>query len=609
MTFLHPWFLLGMVLTVVPVLIHLWYKRRLKRIPFSTLQFLKRTEARRFGWLKLREWLILVLRCLLILFLFLSLSRPQLRSRLSRIGELASVFLIIDNSYSMSYNGNFQKMINMAELIVSMYSQNSEFCIVPVCDEQNEESFWMTRKSVMVVLKNIRLGYCAGNISHALANAPSIEPKYQVEYIYIGDGQSINFKDFPIEVTTQSNFYWVRIPAGSNVGIASVTLKDPVAVAVNEYDLRTTIANYSSRLWSGKVGMTSGGYYVEKKCDVQPATECEIDFVLPPELNLGKVEIFDDSLLVDNVYYFSKSLPRSISLSLVGNNPYITNALTSGHDSVVPFNIYQTSKLSNIDLRKYNIVILDGVQAISEADKIRLLNHLNDPGSGLVVILGDEIDDNLRDFLSKWCRIEDIIVPKGYVTIDWIAHEHPIFSVFGLSNSLSDVQYSRYVKVEAEQGVLARFAGGAPFIIVRDNMCLVTGSLNAQSTNFVFKSTFVPTLLRLMVNLVSESDREEFYVGDRIPRYGLVKSPNGEYLGADDIFSMPGFHLADKETICVNVRPQEGDLSILGQERADILNVQQIDPEHHLVGSDLTNFFLLLALVALAFELALLLIH
>jgi len=609
MTFLQPWFLLGMTLTVMPVLIHLWHKRRLKRIPFSTLQFLKKTEARRFGWLKLREWLILVLRCLFILFLFLSLSRPQLKSGLFGIGKLASVILVIDNSYSMSYSGNFQKMMSTAELIVSLYSEDAEFCIVPLCGEQNEESFWMTKKSALVALKNIRLGYCLGNIRHALANAPTIEPKYQVEHIYIGDGQSGNFKDFPVEVTAQSHFYWVKIPTGSNVGITGVQLKDPVAVAMNDYDLRTNITNYSSRSWKGKVGLTSGDYYVEEDCEIAPEAECEIDFTLPVESVLGKVEIFDDSLLVDNVYYFCKSLPRSIKLSLVGDNPYITNALTSGYDSIVPFSVCQTPQLSNLDLRKYNIVILDGVLVITEADKIRLLNHLSEPNSGLVVILGDEVDDNLRDFLSQWCRVEDIIVPKGYVAIDWIAHEHPVFSVFGLSNALSGVQYFRYVKVEAEQGVLARFTDGAPFIVVRDNMCLITGSMNTRSTNFVFKNTFVPTLLRLIMNLVSESSKKEFYVGDRISSYRSVTSPSGEYLGTDDIFSMPGFHLVDRETVCVNVRPQEGDLSILGPERAEILNVRRIDPERRLIGSDLTNFFLLLALVALAFELAVLLLR
>jgi len=609
MTFLHPWFLLGVTLTVVPVLIHLWHKRRLKRIPFSTLHFLRRTEARRFGWLKLREWLILLLRCLFILFLFLSLSRPQLESGLFGIGKLASVILLLDNSYSMSYSGNFQKMMQIAEQVVSLHSEDSEFCIVSLCVEQNMESFWMTKKSAIAALKKIRLGYCVGNIRSALANVSAVKPKYRLEYIYIGDGQSGNFKDFPVEVTARSDFYWVKIPGGSNVSIASVRLRDPVAVALNDYDLRTSITNYSSRSWKGKVGLTSGDYYVEKDCDVMPEAECEIDFVLPAELTLGKVEIFDDSLFVDNVYYFSKSLPRTISLLLVGDNPYITNALTSGHDSIVPVSINRVPQLSNLDLRKYNVVILDGARVITEADKIKLSNHLDEPNSGLIVILDDVVEENLRDFLSRWCRVEDVIIPKGYVAIDWIAHEHPVFSVFGLSNALNDVQYFRYVKVESEQGVVARFTDGAPFIIMNDNFCLVTGSLNAKSTNFVFKSSFVPTLLRLIVNLVSESDRREFYIGDRIASYGSVISPSGEYLGVDDAFSMPGFHVIDEETVCVNVRPQEGDLSVLGHERAEILGVQEIDPEHRLVGSDLTNFCLLLALVALTFELAVMLLR
>jgi hypothetical protein len=56
----------------------------------------------------------------------------------------------------------------------------------------------------------------------------------------------------------------------------------------------------------------------------------------------------------------------------------------------------------------------------------------------------------------------------------------------------------------------------------------------------------------------------------------------------------------------VNIRPEEGDLRILGSERANILNVQRIEPERDLMGSDLARLFLILALMAIILELGLL---
>ena len=108
MTFLNPFYLIGLILALLPVIIHLWFRKKLKKVPFSTLSFLKKSEAKRFGWLKIREIIILALRCMLIAFIFMSLARPQVKSAFFRPGHLASVVLIVDNSYSMAYGSNFQ---------------------------------------------------------------------------------------------------------------------------------------------------------------------------------------------------------------------------------------------------------------------------------------------------------------------------------------------------------------------------------------------------------------------------------------------------------------------------------------------------------------------
>jgi hypothetical protein len=608
MTFIHPWFLLGAILSVVPVLIHLWYQRRLKRIPFSTLQFLKKTEARRFGWLRLREWLVLLMRCLFILFLFLGLARPQFRSRVLGTGKLSSVCLILDNSYSMDYGDNFDEMKVVAQQVVKRYSPKSEFCIIPLCGKQKDRSYWMSRTSALAGLATVRLCYDAGSIAAALMLVPAGEPKYNVDYVYIGDGQSSNFHDFPAVLAGKTKFYWIKIPTGSNVGISGVILKDPVAIPTREYELRATVRNYSPLTWSGRIGLTSGDHYLEKECAVPAGSSQEVDLNLPVELLTGKVEIFDDSLPIDNVYYFSKTLPRGLKVLLVGEGPYIARALTSGNESSATFSVDNVLKMSNVDLRIYDVVILHGVGEISEVDRIKLVNHLGKPRAGLIVVLGSEMGDNLRDFLSSWCHIENEIVPKGYVTVEPPANEHPIFEVFGPGNVLGDVEYSQYFKVDTDQGVLAYFTGGDPFIIIRENICIVTGLLDPRATNFVFKNAFVPVLLRILASLTSERSRE-YYIGDEVPNYDMIKEPNGEFLSRGDVFLVPGFHETDKETLCVNVKPSEGDLSVLGEERAEILSVQQIDPERRLAGSDLTDLVLVLALLALALELGLLLLR
>lgn len=608
MTFLNPWLLLGAVLAMVPILIHLWYRRRLKRMPFSSLRFLRKTEAKRFGWLRLREWLILALRCMFIVLLFMALARPQLKSNLFGKGKIASVCFIIDNSYSMFYGDNFEKAKSIVRQIVTRYSTRAEFSMVTLCAEEDEESFWMTKSSLLAAMNNVRPSYAAGSIVEALARTPK-EPKYDLECIYIGDGQSRNFRDYPSSAAERAPLYWVNIPSGSNIAISSVILKDPVAIAGAEYELRSTLVNFSPHMWTGRLGVTSGDYYRDQACSVRPGVESTIDIVLPGKMQSGKVELFDDSLVIDNVYYFSKSLLRSVSILLVGENTYLTNALTSGHSSSSLFRIDNADQIGTTDLRRYQLVILNGLLEISDAERLRLLNHVNIQGTALIVIVGDGMGENLASIVADWCRFEGNVAPRGYVTVDWFDHGHPIFAVFGSQQGFSGVQYFQYTKAIAEQGVLARFSGGDPFVIVKDNVCVITGALDGQSTNFVFKSSFVPFLLRLVVDLVSDQYRKEYYVGDRLVNLSSVRAPNGELLVSGQTYFMPGFHIADEETICVNVDPREGDLQTLGRERAEVLNIRMVNPERDLTGSDLTNLFLVLALAAVALELGLLLLR
>jgi len=118
----------------------------------------------------------------------------------------------------------------------------------------------------------------------------------------------------------------------------------------------------------------------------------------------------------------------------------------------------------------------------------------------------------------------------------------------------------------------------------------------------------VPVLLRLLFDLTAGSGRKEFYVGESIAPFDRIRTPAGEFLERGDVFTMPGFYSSDTETLCVNVRPEEGDLSILGEDRARLLNIRQIDPGRELTGTDLSSFFLILAMLSVALELGLILL-
>jgi len=100
---LNPFFLSLLPLAALPVAFHFFFRLKKQARPFPTLMFFHRLDPRLNARRRLREWLILLLRTLLILFLLLALARPVWFGH-GQQGDVA-VVLLIDNSGSMSGAG------------------------------------------------------------------------------------------------------------------------------------------------------------------------------------------------------------------------------------------------------------------------------------------------------------------------------------------------------------------------------------------------------------------------------------------------------------------------------------------------------------------------
>lgn len=76
MTFLHPWFLLGLVGALVPLLLHVIQTQRIRKVYFSTLHFLKMVHRRRSLRIRISRLLLLLARIGLAALLTLAFAQP-----------------------------------------------------------------------------------------------------------------------------------------------------------------------------------------------------------------------------------------------------------------------------------------------------------------------------------------------------------------------------------------------------------------------------------------------------------------------------------------------------------------------------------------------------
>ncbi len=101
-TFLSPAFLAALAAAALPILIHLFSRRRAREMPFSQLRFLDEVTRRKIRRMQLRQWLLLLLRTLAIACIALALSRPVWHGPgAGRQRGDSTVAILLDDSYSM----------------------------------------------------------------------------------------------------------------------------------------------------------------------------------------------------------------------------------------------------------------------------------------------------------------------------------------------------------------------------------------------------------------------------------------------------------------------------------------------------------------------------
>src|SRR5437660_10369465 len=77
MTFAHPVFLFGCLAALIPLLVHLFDRRRPRQVPFGAISFVLKSQRRTASRLKLKRLLLYALRTLILLALPVALARPE----------------------------------------------------------------------------------------------------------------------------------------------------------------------------------------------------------------------------------------------------------------------------------------------------------------------------------------------------------------------------------------------------------------------------------------------------------------------------------------------------------------------------------------------------
>ena len=111
MQFKHPEILYFLFLLVIPILVHLFQLRRFKKEYFTNVRFLKELYIQTRKSSKIKKWLLLATRLLLLTFLIIAFTQPFFKAKDTK-NSSNEMYIVLDNSFSMQAKGQKGELLN-----------------------------------------------------------------------------------------------------------------------------------------------------------------------------------------------------------------------------------------------------------------------------------------------------------------------------------------------------------------------------------------------------------------------------------------------------------------------------------------------------------------
>ncbi len=634
MQFLNPLFWLAAVAVGVPLFLHLTRKEVRRPIPFASLMFLRRIPVQEFRRRRIRHWLLLALRCLILVALVAAFTQPVIdRTFLAGVPGQSqqSVVLLIDDSLSMSRPGVTERARTAITDEIARLPGESEVALVRFGSRAEILQPWTRnlqeiRAQVPVALEPSYDGttFAAGLQAAARLFDDSVNDHKRI--IFVSDLQATGL-DAALDD--------VQIPLGVSVEIRDVG-EDSRNLFVEEVRLdrdifsqvypHSIVARVSSSgtdsTTDAELQLFLADRLVERKSfSVDPGGSTTVTFSpfeVPDGVALGKLSLdVGDDLPADNTWYFTieKATPFEVVLlddsREADDSLFFRQAMASGEN--LPFQVKRVPVLPDLDPAKMPVVVLSDLPSLPDAAR---LEQFVSAGGGLIVTLGSGVrPENYAAAASDLLPAKPITKHYGiaggsqFVTLGTISEQNPIFEGFKQAgaSALSSAQFYGYWDVEAspDSQILASFTSGSPALLERDigrgKVLLFTSSLNRVWSDFPLRSSYLPFWQEMVLYGSGWSNRPaQVHVGEvfspsswTLLRNGQEESrwdivdPNGRRLRALDtddsdfvLLNLPGYYQLRREKstnwIAVNPVPAESRLNRIaaGELESAIRNVQ-----------------------------------
>ncbi|WP_348798607.1 BatA and WFA domain-containing protein [Flavobacterium adhaerens] len=505
MHFKQPEILYFLFLLIVPILVHLFQLRRFKKEYFTNVRFLKALSIQTRKSSKIKKWLLLSCRMLLLTFIILAFSQPFFESK-DKKNANNEMYIVLDNSFSMQAKGKKGELLKRAiQELLEETPENSSFSFLT-----NTDTYWNTDiKTIRSELQNLKYSASSFQLDHILSKIKAHKSPYKKDIIIITDAVGLTPNQLKkIETENPPYFIIPKAEQKNNVAIDSVFMNQTLD---QFYEISICTTNYSEDLKPVSMALYNQNKLVAKTIIDFKTKKQIINFNIPKEPFQGYVVIEDQDLAYDNKLFFSIAKIKKnnvISIGTPEKNSFLSRIYT---DDEFSFGSVTLNALDYNTIDKQDAIVLNELDEIPQALQTTLKSFVKKGGNLIIIPSESASMTDLNTLLAQFDSTQFKSLESNEKQITKINYSHPLFSgVF--ENKTNNFQYP---KVKNSFTV----AGNSPAILTYDNQTsFLTAIKNNVSSIYVFSAP---------INLTNSNFQQSPLIVPVFYKMALSKQNNG----------------------------------------------------------------------------------
>jgi hypothetical protein len=527
MSFVYPQFLWALGVLAIPIAIHLFNFRRVKKIYFSNVRFLKAVQTQTNALRTLKKILILLCRMAFLTFLVLAFAQPFL-SRQNKTNSLEpngilSVYL--DNSYSMQSEFKDKKYLALGKEsileLVKVFPKAAQFQLI-TNNFSNKEQFAKNASKIEDELTETQFS----NQFRSLQTVTDRQQSLLKRASQAQKNQVFLFSDFQkttagtlekIRLDSNNRYFIVPMKAEKtpNLAIDSAWLANPFVKELEQNTLNFRLKNYSDEIYNDLIVK----FFVEEQQISTATLNVSANGIVSGSFNFtvqGKgakkcrISLDDSPVTFDNDYFLVLNVAPIIKILNISQN--VANIFVqSVYSSENSFRIEDanSSFLKNKTLTDNDLIILNGIETIDATDSEMLVNFIEQGGS--IAFFPSERPDiqSYSNFLANMSvraiekNISDSLGKNASKTLLPPNINNPFLK--GIFDQIPANAYMPYANnVMSWLGAgnqIFVFKNGKPFLTEfkkgRGKLYLFASPLDKRHTDFPSNALFVPVMYKI----------------------------------------------------------------------------------------------------------------